>query len=357
MSREVTGDAPRTGATVADLEADLDDGPDDGPDARADAPGGAVPGPRRPHLLLGAVAVVAGLVVAGAVVGGLPQTDAAPAPPSPTAPSPSVPDPFAGPDEPLLAAQKAAADLPLDVGLWARITPNGREGGDWTHVKARISVMNMGGAPRRIGVVQVVGLGAATVEVPGTDLPAQASVDLAASIEADCSTLQTPGVPVVVVVTEYDRAGRDIDVRANAFEADPDPRAALAPLCPPVENGLRVAVAASGGGADGITMRVVNHGNLSGLVTPRHAPDAGDLRLVSDPPLPYDLGPGQAVVATLRVEAAAGTGGCPDGDAAAAAEALYLEAETPYGFTAVTGFPTTAVEAAVRAWIARTDCR
>lgn len=350
MSREVTGDAPREGATVTDLEADLDDAPHD----PADVPDRAAPRPRRPHLLAGTLAVVAGLVVAGAVVGGLPQTDAAPVPPPPT---PSVPAPPTLPDEPLVAAAEAAFDLPLDVGLRARITPNGREGGDWTHVKARISVMNTGGAPRRIGAVTVVGLGRATVEAPGTDLPAQTSVELAASIEADCAALQTPGVPVVVVVSEYDRAGRDIDVRANTFEADPDPRAVLAPLCPPVENGLRVAVAASGAGAGGITMRVVNHGNLSGLVTPRHAPDAGDLRLVSDPPLPYDLGPGQALVATLRVAAAAGTDGCPDGDPAAAAAALYLEAETPYGFTEVTGFPTPAVEAAVRAWIARTDCR
>jgi hypothetical protein len=351
MSREVTGDAPRTGAAVTDLEADLDD-----PADASAAPGGpdaAPPRLRRAHLLLAALAAVAGLAVAGTVVGGLPERRAAPTP-APTSPAPSgQPEP----QEPLLAAQKAASDLPLDLGLWARVTADGRESGDWTHVKAKVSITNMGGAPRRIGAVSVVGLGVATVEAPGTDLAPQASVDLAASVEVDCESLATPGVPVVVVITEYDRAGRDIDVRANAFEADPDPRAVLAPLCPAVEPGLRVAVAASGGGADGVTMRLVNHGNLSGLVTPRHAPDAGDLRLVSDPPLPYDLGPGQAVVATLRVAAAAGTDGCPDAGPAAAAEALYLEAETPYGFTAVTGFPTAAVEAAVRAWIARTDCR
>ena len=340
MSREVTGDAPRLPASRAIL--DLDPPDDDEP---------APPPLRRPSvpvLVATTLALVLAVAVGCLVVGSTPV----PAPTTAPTPSPSTPD-----LPPPLRAAAAAAALPLDIGLTASVVADGRESGDYTHVKARVSVLNRGGVARRIASVGLVGLGTARVEPlpPGTLAPGD-TVALGAEIDVDCA-VRTDGGAVFVTVTEIDARGERGDLRVNTFSKDTDPRSVLDPLCPKYRPGLRVTVAASGANGDGVTVRVVNHGNLSGLVTPRHAPDAGGLRLVSDPALPYDLGPGQAVVATLRVQAAPGTDGCPAGDAGAAAEALYLEAETPYGFSEVTRFPTAAIEAAVRAWIARTGCR
>lgn len=339
MSREVTGDAPRLPASRAIL--DLDPPPDEEP---------APPPLRRPSaaiLVATTFALVGAVVVGGLAVGTTPPPVRRAAP----APSPSVP---ALP--PPLQAAAAAAALPIDIGLSAQVVPDGRESGDYTHVKARVSVLNRGGVPRRLASVGVVGLGPVRVEpLPPSSLAPGESVDLGVEVDVDCG-LRTDGGAVFVTVSEIDARGERADLRVNTFSKDADPRSALDPLCPQYTPGLRVAVAASGGNGDGVTVRIVNHGNLSGLVTPRNAPDSGGLRLVSDPPLPYDLGPGQAVVATLRVTAAPGTDGCPAAGPEAAAKALYLEAETPYGFTEVTRFPTAAVEAAVRAWIARTDC-
>ncbi len=177
---------------------------------------------------------------------------------------------------------------------------------------------------------------------------------LSATVSADCGARGGP--PAQVRVIELDRQGRRFEALATVVDRG-SVLDVLDPLCPPSRTGLHLAVVlASDGGGGVATVRVVNHGNLSALVTPRSAPDAGGLRLVSQPPLPYDLGPGQAVVATLDLAATEGTDGCPDGSVREAAAALYLEAETPYVFSEVTGFPQAALEAAVARWSTARGC-
>ncbi|MBI4942000.1 MAG: hypothetical protein HY830_14750 [Actinobacteria bacterium] len=342
MSKEVTGSAvpqpPPGGGSAVDLD---------------DPAAAEEPRPPRGRLQRYGPTAASVLAVLALVGVGLTQnggTDDGPAP-RPTSPAPSTAAPTASADD----ASDVTAEPPVDAGLFARVRPAGREGGDLDHVRATVELTNRGGVARRVVDVDLVGLGTATVDTPpAAPLAPQTSVTLAATVSADC---EASGVlPARVRVIELDRQGRRFTALATVVD-----RAALLdvldPLCPPSRTGLHVAVVVASDGGGGVaTVRVVNHGNLSALVTPRSAPDAGGLRLVSQPPLPYDLGPGQAVVATLDLAAAEDSDGCPAGSVREAAAALYLEAETPYVFSEVTGFPLAAVEAAVERWNAARGC-
>ncbi|WP_088287180.1 hypothetical protein [Kineosporia sp. A_224] len=337
MSKEVTGSAAPQPPLDGGSTVDLDD-----PAATEE------PQPPRGRLHRYGPTTASVLAVLALVGVGLAQNGA---PDDRPVPRPSTAAPTASADD----ASDVTADPPVDARLFARVRPAGREGGDLDHVRATVELTNRGGVERRVVAVDLVGLGTATVDTPpAAPLAPQASVTLAATVSADC---ETSGVlPARVRVIELDRQGRRFPALATILDRD-TLLDVLDPLCPPSRTGLHVAVVVASDGGGGVaTVRVVNHGNLSTLVTPRAAPDAGGLRLVSQPPLPYDLGPGQAIVATLELDAADGTDGCPAGSVREAAAALYLEAETPYVFSEVTGFPQAALEAAVERWIADRGC-
>jgi hypothetical protein len=337
MSKEVTGSAapqpPQDGGTAVDL---------DDP-AAPEAP--QLPRTRlhRYGPTTASVLAVLALVGVGLAQNGGPDAGPAPRPAPTTAPAPTT------------TADDVTAEPPVDAGLFARVSPAGREGGDLDHVGATVELTNRGGVERRVVDVDLVGLGTATLDTPpAAPLAPQASVTLAATVSADCSA--SDPLPVQVRVIELDRQGRRFQALATVLDRD-SLLDVLAPLCPSSRTGLHLAVVVASDGGGGVaTVRIVNHGNLSALVTPRAAPDAGGLRLVSQPPLPYDLGPGQAVVATLDLAAADGTDGCPAGSTRRAAAALYLEAETPYVFSEVTGFPQAALETAVERWSTSRGC-
>jgi hypothetical protein len=332
MSREVTGT-----------------GPDDEPPSRL---GALARSPR--------VRTAAGTVAALAVLTGV-----------------AVPLTTGGPDRPPTAVRPTdrptdrptTTDLPVGEGLVAVLVPAGRDGADLTHVDVTVVLNNVMPTTRRLVAVELLGLGPAVVETAdGVVMSAgEGPTRLRATVSADCRIRQSADRPDVSVRVTQRRDGRLVTELASL-----DAVAALDvldPLCPPVVPGLAVRITSTRPAEGGpVTVRIVNHGNRSALVAPRATPDAGRARLVSDPPLPYDLGPGEALVATLDVslgDATSAAGGsttgrtapvCPEQAPAVVADALFLEAETPDGFTAVTGFPTAAVAAAVARATERAGC-
>jgi hypothetical protein len=268
---------------------------------------------------------------------------------------------------PPTTAGTRTGSLPVGEGLVATLAAAGTGGADLTRVEVTVILDNGLPTARELVSVEVLGLGPAVVEpVDGVVLPAGRQTRLRATISVDCRVRLETERPDVSVRVVQRRAGRLVTELAGL-----DPVASLdvlGPLCPPVTRGLAVRITSSrsaGGGP--VTVRIVNHGRRSALVTPRAAPDAGPARLVSDPPLPYDLGPGEALVAVLDVTlvaVGATTGsttgraapGCPGSAPDVVADALFLEAETRDGYTAVTGFPTTALAAAVARAVERAGC-
>jgi hypothetical protein len=100
-----------------------------------------------------------------------------------------------------------------------------------------------------------------------------------------------------------------------------------------------------------MTVRLVNHGYQSATVVALAGPDAAPARIVTDPVLPFYLGPGEAVTARLRISVP----GCAVPDPGPAAAALSLEARIPWGFTQVGGWPEGAAQQALEH--AATQCR
>lgn len=204
---------------------------------------------------------------------------------------------------------------------------------------------NAGTRPVRLVDVAVLGLG--TVIIPGSDtqtvLAPGVGRRLDLSVIPDCAARLTPSARIVASVREGDEVST---VTVTTAATPRELLSLLDPVCPP-ESQVALAVAVSGvqdDGDDTLAVRLVNNGRLHTQVVALAAPDASPARLVLDPKDPVPLAPGQAVVVRLRIDVP----GCAVPPAGPAADALSLEARTNYGFTQVTGWPSTAVATVLR---------
>ncbi len=346
MSREVTGTASDRDASDAGSRT---------PPLRSRTPR------RRPVVGLAVVALALPVVGVGAALlltgpdsaRNLPAAStrgpSAPGPGSPTA----TPPPAGASTRGDGAATDPGPSVPRGNGLDVVVLP-GPAPSDLVHLDVTIEVRNALDTRRTLVDLDVRGLGPALVDpVEGRVVPAGGSVSVPAQITADCVVRQHPTVRFLVTQRRDD--GTVVDEEAVAPPAE-TVQGVLDRLCPPVEPGLHVVVAAFAPAPGGeVAVRVVNHGRVSAVVAPRAAPDAGPARLVSDPPLPYDLAPGDSVVARLDVRLRPGSG-CLALRPAAVAAALSLEGETPYGFGEVTGLPPRVLADTVRQRVERAGC-
>jgi hypothetical protein len=213
---------------------------------------------------------------------------------------------------------------------------------DLDRLNLALVLNNPGHTARPVDDVEVNGLGQVfDAVVPGTlRVAAGGSVRIPIAVAADC-TLVGQDRPSVTV------DGARLVVRGG------DPRVLLAPMCPPSVPGLVVdVVAARADGADGLAVRLVNHGGVTATVVALGSPATRAPKLVAAPApaLPLTLVPQAAATVRLR----AGLTGCPGPtDPDAAAGALSLEARMPEGYAEVGHWPADLVRAAVETAVRR----
>jgi len=226
----------------------------------------------------------------------------------------------------------------LTAGLEAEPGARLDRAADLDRLTLALVLTNPGRDARPVDDVQVTGLGQVfDAVVPGTlRVAAGGSVRIPIAVTADCGLVDR-GRPTVVV------NGFRLGVPSG------DPRALLAAMCPPPVPGLVVdVVAARADGANGLAVRLVNHGGVTATVVALGSTAARAPKLVATPApaLPLTLEPGAAATVRLRAEPA----GCPGPtDPDGAAGALSLEARMPEGYQAVGHWPADLVRAAVRA--------
>jgi hypothetical protein len=213
---------------------------------------------------------------------------------------------------------------------------------DLDRLNLALVLSNPGRTARPVDDVQVTGLGQVfDAVVPGSlRVPAGGSVRIPIAVAADCAQVDQDHPSVIV---NGDRLG----------DTGGDPRALLAPMCPPSAPGLAVdVVAARADGPDGLAVRLVNHGAVTATVVAigGSAERATSLVATPAPALPLTLVPQAAATVRLR----AGLTSCPGpADPVGAARALSLQARMPQGYAAVGHWPAALVRAAVESALRR----
>ena len=240
----------------------------------------------------------------------------------------------------LLALVAAAATVALvgrlvggdaDRGLQARLEADPSAArpeltADLDRLGLVLVLTNPGRTEQAVDQIRVTGLGPVLDDLAPSTLriPGGGSARIPITVTPDCALLDR-AAPAVLVP--------GVTVGAPTGE----PRALLAPLCPPAVAGLAVdVVAARPSGVAGIDVRLVNHGSRTAVVVAPEAPDART-RLRGRPELPLTLVPGQAVTVSLAVA----TTNCPEAGGASAGgpDVPALEARTPEGYAPVGNWP------------------
>jgi hypothetical protein len=273
--------------------------------------------------------------------GGVPGVAPEPA----TSPSPSAAAWGPGPD----ATNPARAGAPGPVGLLGAtallsldpaVPPAGL---GLERLPVVLTLVNRRDEPLVVEQLGLTGLGAALLDLrrplgAGPEL----SVQVRGTLTPDCrAQLGEPAARVVLTGRWGDgpRTTVTVPVRGNV-------RTVLDPLCPRLKPGFRIAVARTRVDGPGrFTVRLVNHGVLSGRVVPRLGPDAQGLQVTAVPALPVDLSPGGARILRIALDVPR----CPAPRPSEAVRQVSLEAEMRDGFVEVTGWPTALVEATLTA--------